>query len=287
MKKILVTTMLAFVSCLLIKAYASTVMVDYYGETFVSATGVERNMLINSDDTRECDIVVRPLGEGLRRNDGFVIPLENVFINNTHEDVYFRTHEYTNLFRRITLGGVQKPITAKIRDYGMVPAGTYSLPFEFQALDSETQGIIGTTVFNIQFIVPTTQQISFNGENPRIAIGVKEAFVKNRPIPNENNPIVYINSNCDWVLYLNTERFGEEAGTYYVRVISSSANVTESLRERIQLYPNTEIFIARGKAPANNEYLALEFAVEGKDGKIIKSGTYRSNLRFILKEDRR
>lgn len=262
-------------------------MMDYYGETYVSTTGIERYLLINSDDSRECDIMIRPIDEALTRTDGEVsIPLDKVYINNSHEDVYFRYNDYSTLLTKVTLGGVQKMLTARVRDYGMVPAGTYTLNFEIKALDSETQEFIAATSFNLHFVVPVQQQLNFNGAMSRITIGADSVFAKNKKIVTDENPIVYINSNCDWELVLNMERFGEGAGNYYVRVMAASANVNYRLNERTQVYPDSEIVLARGKAPANNEYISLEFAVQGKDGKIIKSGTYRNYLKFILKEDR-
>ena len=283
MKKLLITALFAF--CLSAPSEASYVIVDYQGDTVVHQQNIERNLIINSDDGGVYNIAVRPLDDAVRSSDGKVsIPLNNLYINNTREDVYLRYNEYSNIFDALTMGGVAKNMTAKIRDFGMVPAGTYSINFEVQATDVDTNQIASTTTFNLQFIVPTMQEISLHGEVPRITVGASDAFNKNKKITNETSPLVYINSNCDWELSVNADNFGEKAGNYYVRTVTASANVGERLQERVLLQEGKEIILARGKAPANNEYVSVEYSVETKDGKFIPAGNYDNKVRYILRE---
>lgn len=283
MKKLLITALFAF--CLSAPSEASFVIVDYQGDTVVHQQNIERNLIINSDDGGVYNIAVRPLDDAVRSSDGKVsIPLNNLYINNTREDVYLRYNEYSNIFDALTMGGVAKNMTAKIRDFGMVPAGTYSINFEVQATDVDTNQIASTTTFNLQFIVPSIQEISLHGEVPKITIGASDAFNKNKKITNETSPLVYINSNCDWELSVNADNFGEKAGNYYVRTVTASANVGERLQERVLLQEGKEIILARGKAPANNEYVSVEYSVETKDGKFIPAGNYDNKVRYILRE---
>ena len=283
MKKLLITALFAF--CLSAPSEASFVIVDYQGDTVVRQQNIERNLIINSDDGGVYNIAVRPLDDAVRSSDGKVsIPLNNLYINNTREDVYLRYNEYSNIFDALTMGGVAKNMTAKIRDFGMVPAGTYSINFEVQATDVDTNQIASTTTFNLQFIVPSIQEISLHGEVPKIIIGASDAFNKNKKITNETSPLVYINSNCDWELSVNADNFGEKAGNYYVRTVTASANVGERLQERVLLQEGKEIILAKGKAPANNEYVSVEYSVETKDGKFIPAGNYDNKVRYILRE---
>ena len=283
MKKLLITALFAF--CLSAPSEASFVIVDYQGDTVVHQQNIERNLIINSDDGGVYNIAVRPLDDAVRSSDGKVsIPLNNLYINNTREDVYLRYNEYSNIFDALTMGGVAKNMTAKIRDFGMVPAGTYSINFEVQATDVDTNQIASTTTFNLQFIVPSIQEISLHGEVPKITIGASDAFNKNKKITNETSPLVYINSNCDWELSVNADNFGEKAGNYYVRTVTASANVGERLQERVLLQEGKEIILAKGKAPANNEYVSVEYSVETKDGKFIPAGNYDNKVRYILRE---
>ena len=246
---------------------------------------IERNLIINSDDGGVYNIAVRPLDDAVRSSDGKVsIPLNNLYINNTREDVYLRYNEYSNIFDALTMGGVAKNMTAKIRDFGMVPAGTYSINFEVQATDVDTNQIASTTTFNLQFIVPSIQEISLHGEVPRITVGASDAFDKNKKITNETSPLVYINSNCDWELSVNADNFGDRAGNYYIRTVTASANVGERLQERVLLQEGKEIILAKGKAPANNEYVSVEYSVETKDGKFLPAGNYDNKVRYILRE---
>lgn len=283
MKKLLITALFAF--CLSAPSEASFVIVDYQGDTVVRQQNIERNLIINSDDGGAYNIAVRPLDDAVRSSDGKVsIPLNNLYINNTREDVYLRYNEYSNIFDALTMGGVAKNMTAKIRDFGMVPAGTYSINFEVQATDVDTNQIASTTTFNLQFIVPSIQEISLHGEVPRITVGASDAFNKNKKITNETSPLVYINSNCDWELSVNADNFGDRAGNYYIRTVTASANVGERLQERVLLQEGKEIILAKGKAPANNEYVSVEYSVETKDGKFIPAGNYDNKVRYILRE---
>lgn len=283
MKKLLITALFAF--CLSAPSEASFVIVDYQGDTVVRQQNIERNLIINSDDGGVYNIAVRPLDDAVRSSDGKVsIPLNNLYINNTREDVYLRYNEYSNIFDGLTMGGVAKNMTAKIRDFGMVPAGTYSINFEVQATDVDTNQIASTTTFNLQFIVPSIQEISLHGEVPRITVGASDAFDKNKKITNETSPLVYINSNCDWELSVNADNFGDRAGNYYIRTVTASANVGERLQERVLLQEGKEIILAKGKAPANNEYVSVEYSVETKDGKFIPAGNYDNKVRYILRE---
>ena len=283
MKKLLITALFAF--CLSAPSEASFVIVDYQGDTVVRQQNIERNLIINSDDGGVYNIAVRPLDDAVRSSDGKVsIPLNNLYINNTREDVYLRYNEYSNIFDALTMGGVAKNMTAKIRDFGMVPAGTYSINFEVQATDVDTNQIASTTTFNLQFIVPSIQEISLHGEVPRITVGASDAFNKNKKITNETSPLVYINSNCDWELSVNADNFGDRAGNYYIRTVTASANVGVRLQERVLLQEGKEIILAKGKAPANNEYVSVEYSVETKDGKFIPAGNYDNKVRYILRE---
>ena len=114
----MITALFAF--CLSAPSEASFVIVDYQGDTVVRQQNIERNLIINSDDGGVYNIAVRPLDDAVRSSDGKVsIPLNNLYINNTREDVYLRYNEYSNIFDALTMGGVAKNMTAKIRDFGI------------------------------------------------------------------------------------------------------------------------------------------------------------------------
>jgi len=287
MKKMFITTLLTFVSCLCLKADAM-IVVDYLGPTAVSPLGVERNLIINSSDGGEYDIAVRPLEDALVRNDGEVrIPLEYVYINNTHEDIYMRYDEYSTIFKGLTMSGRSKNMVAKIRNYGVVPAGIYNLSFEIQAVDTETRNVVETSSFNLQFVVPVVQNIGFHAQKPRINVDVADAFSINKKITSETNSQVYITSNSDWVLLLRNDYLGEQPGDYYVRTVAASGNVLERLQDRVRVEEGKEIIIAKGKAPANNEYVSVEYSVEGSNNEILKPGEFRTGMKYILREDKR
>ncbi len=286
MKKTFIAFLFIFVSCLFLKADAM-IVVDYMGPTATSPLGVERNLILNSDEGGEYDIAVRPLDDALVRNDGEVrIPLEYIFINNTHEDIYMRYNEFSTIFKRTYFGTASRNMVAKVRNFGVVPAGVYNLSFEIQAVDPETRLVAATSSFNLQFIVPVEQRLGFPSQKPRINVGVNDAFATNKKISSETNPQVYITSNADWVLLLRNDCTEEQPGYYYVRTVAGSQNVTERLQDRVRVEEGKEIVIARGKAPANNEYVAVEYSIEGKDGQVLKPGEYTNHMRYILRQER-
>ena len=266
---------------------AATVIIDNQGDTFIRPQMVERNLLINSNEGGEFDIAVRPLDPYMESVDGnYKIPLEYVYINNNREDVYLRYNQYSNLLKNTEMNGVSKQLVAKVKGYGMIPAGVYNLNLEVESRDSDTQKVDGTSIFNLQFVVRTFQELNYNGEDPKINVGADEAFNINTKITTDTVPMIYVNSNCDWVLSLNTDRFGEGAGNYYIRTVAASPMVRERLQEKVLITPGKEIIIAKGKAPSDNQYVSLEFSLESKDGEILRAGDYVNNARFILREDK-
>lgn len=276
--------MLLLATCF--QSQASTVIIDYQGDTVVRQKNVERNLLIRCDDSGAYDIAIKPLDNALKSYDGNIsVPLENVYINNTREDVYLRYNEYSNLFKNLEMGGISQNVTARVRDFGMLPAGNYGLNFEIQATDTETQTVVSTSIFTLQFIVPVVQEVSITSELPKIIVGASDAFNPQKKVVNEAPSVVNINSNSDWVLSACYDNLSDSKDNYYVRTISASPNVFERLQERVLLETGKEIIIAKGKAPADNEFVSVEFSLSGADGKYIPAGIYENRIKYILREE--
>ena len=284
MKKLLLTTITAItLSC--VSVNASMVMLDYFGETLVTTNNIERTLIVNSDDGKEYDIAIRPLEEYIQNVDGsYTIPLEYLFINNTREDVYLKYNEYSNIFYGAEMNGVPRNMTAKIKNYGVVPAGTYSLLLEVQAIDVETREIASTSSFNLQFDVPILHELNAYSEDIYIKVGSSDAFKASHKTASENSPMIYVRSNTDWILSLDTTEFGDMVGNYYVRTTASSSKVTSRLQERALIVPNREIILARGKAPAENEFVSVEISVENPADGALKAGEYVNKIRYVLRE---
>ena len=284
MKKLLLTTIIAFtLAC--VPADSSMVLLDYIGETLVTTNNIERTLIVNSDDGKHYNIAVRPLEESIKNVDGsYTIPLEYLFINNTREDVYLKYNEYSNIFFETAMDGVPKNMTAKIKNCGIVPAGTYSVLLEVQATDIETGEIASTSSFNLQFMVPIVHELNLYSEDTKITVSSSNAFKPLHRTPSEQAPMVYIRSNTDWILSIDTTDFGETIGNYYIRTTSASPNVTSRLQERALIIPNREIILARGKAPADNEFVAVELSVENPQRGAFKAGEYVNRIRYVLRE---
>lgn len=284
MKKLLLTTIigLAF-ACT--PSDAAFVLLDYFGETHVTSNNIERTLIVNSDDGKSYNIAVRPLEESITSNDGETsIPLEYLFINNTREDVYLKYNEYSNVIWGSSMEDIPRNMTAKIKEYGIVPAGVYSINLEIQATDVDTREVVSTSAFNLQFVVPVVHELNAYGEEPLVKIGAEDAFRRNHKIANEISPMIYIRSNTDWVLTLDTSEFDDSIANYYVRTTSASGKVTSRLQEKALIVPDREIILARGKAPAQNEFVAVEFSVENREGKVIPAGNYTNRIKYVLRE---
>ena len=284
MKKLLLTTFIAFMLAN-VPVDSSMVLLDYIGETLVTTNNIERTLIVNSDDGRQYNIAIRPLEESIQKVDGsYSIPLENLFINNTREDVYLKYNEYSNIFYATTMDGVPRNMTAKIKNFGVVPAGTYNLLLEVQAIDVETSEVASTSSFNLQFNVPILHELNTYAENTFIRVASTDAFKASYKTPCETAPMVYIRSNTDWILSVDTSEFGEAIGNYYIRTTAASSKVTSRLQERALIIPNREIILARGKAPADNEFVAVEISVENPADGALKAGEYVNRVRYVLRE---
>ena len=183
MKKVLLTTLIAtLLSCASVNA--AIISIDYFSDsTLVTSNNVERTLIVRSDDGESYDIAIRPLDDGVYGSDGVtVIPLENLFFNNTKEDVYVRYNEYSNIFHGSEMSEVPRNIVAKIKDYGVVPAGIYTVTLEVQAKPIDSDDIIATTSFALQFVVNDFHEVSTYGEAPKLTISASDAFVKNKKI---------------------------------------------------------------------------------------------------------
>ena len=261
------------------------VLLDYFGETLVTTNNIERTLIVNSDDGKQYNIAIRPLEESIKNVDGtYTIPLENFFINNTREDVFLKYNEYSNIFYDTVMDGTPRHMTAKIKDFGVVPSGTYSILLEVQAIDIETAEVASTTSFNLQFIVPIIHELNLYSEDMKITVSSTDAFKNSQKIASEKAPMIYIRSNTDWILSIDTADFGDMVGNYYVRTTSASSNVTSRLQEQALIIPNREIILARGKAPANNEFVAVELSVENPADGALRAGDYLNKIRYVLRE---
>lgn len=284
MKRLLLTTFTAFaLAC--VPTEASMVIFDYIGETYVTPNNIERTLLVNSDDGKSYNVAVRPLEEAITSHDGKVsIPLEYLFINNTREDVYFKYNEFSNVLWHQDSDGAPKNMTAKIKNFGIVPAGTYSIMLEIQATDIQTGEIASASSFNLQFVVPVVHELNTYSETPKIVVSANDVFKKSHRVANEVSPMIYIRSNTDWVLTLDTRDFGDAIGDYYVRTTAASGKVTSRLQERAKITPDREIILARGKAPAENDYVTVEFSVESPANDVLRAGDYVNRVKYVLRE---
>ena len=284
MKNFLFTSILTLMlAC--VPTDAAIVLLDYFGETHVTSNNVERTLIVTSDDGRSYNIAMRPLEEAITNSDGSVsIPLEYLFLNNTREDVFVKYNEYSNIIWGRTMEEIPRNITAKIKEYGIIPAGIYSINFEVQATDVETNEIVSNSSFNLQFIVPVVHELNTYSNEPQIKVSVEDAFKRNHKIANEISPMIYVRSNTDWVLTLDTTDFDTSIGNYYVRTTTASDKVTSRLQEKALIVPNREIILARGKAPAQNEFVTVEFSIEGSNGNIIPAGNYVNKVKYVLRE---
>ena len=132
--------------------------------------------------------------------------------------------------------------------------------------------------------MPVVHELNTYSETPKITLGANDVFKTNQRVVNETSPMIYIRSNTDWILSIDTTAFGEMAGKYYVRTTSASDKVTSRLQEQALIIPGKEIILARGKAPAQNEFVSVEFSVENTSENTIKAGEYINNIKYVLRE---
>lgn len=286
MKKTLITALISlFFTLSCVSANAASIVIDgAVYNTVIQANGAERSFLMKIDEGGRYDVVFKPLSDELTGTNGINIPLSYLYMNNNTEDLYMRYNEETFLYKNHDfLDNDTKSLTLKVLNYGMVPAGTYTLNTQFTVYEADTQTQIATCVYMLQLIVLNNQSMTFGVERPTISVAPENAFKKTGKIYTTTQPTVIVNSNCDWELVLDPTGFGDAVGNYFVRVTNATSGVKEKLQTETQIN-NSGIVIARGEAPANGEIITLQYGIESKDGDIIKNGTYENTLRYILRE---
>ncbi len=284
MKKLLLTTFI--VLGFAVPANAFDLVVEHQSETFVGSNGcvVERTLNIRSNETGRYDITIKPLESTLDNTAGTVqIPMANVFVNNMSEDLPMIAQTETNLYQGVNIeNSLPQIATIRVKDYGVVPAGTYMLNFELQATNLDTAEV-RVSPFTLMLVIPVTQSVETRTPTAIITLTSENAFKKNESTSNEVAPMVYVNSNTPWELSLNTDNLVATDRNYYIRVVNSSSDMT-TLTEKVLLEPAREYILATSTLPANGAYVTVEFSMEGKDGKIIKVGTVDNVLRYIVRE---
>lgn len=283
MKKLLLLFFILFI----FPCAKAEVAFDCIGNVIYSDTGVEQQLLVKSNGNNNYDIAIRPLDDFLTDSEGkHKIPLDSIFINNGTEDIFLKYNSLSYLYTALK-GGKSRVLTAKIRDFGIVPKGNYNLNLEILQLNSDTQNTIHSSSFILQFIVPSYQKLSFYERNPQIKVGIDNALQKNKQFNSEKYQQVYITSNSDWVLSVKTgDLLINNDSNYFIRATGASNNVKDYIKERYRLEPNREIIIAKGNANSHNEYVSIEYSVENSDNHFLKPGEYVDNIKFVLREDR-
>ncbi len=287
MKKKLITTLIVFTWTILCPSFAAVEM-DYQDTTTaITSVGIERKLIINGNDDERYRVEIRPLQGYISNATGTAeIPLTKFVINNNIQDIDFIDNEFSTIFENVVFNNIPKLINAKIRDFGMVPMGTYNIGLQIQATNLDT-GEIVSTMFNLQFVVPKTQNIAITGSATEFNLSTSDILRKNARVNSNTTTPITINSNCDWILILKTDSdYGDVPGKYYVRTISGTSNVIQRLQENVVLEENKEIILAKGKAPSSNETVTIQYMLEGMDGKFIPAGSYNNKVKYLITEDR-
>ena len=286
MKKTIITLLILFSTLFCLKANAVSIVVDnsLYNTT-VQANGVSRAFIMRIDEGGQYDVVFKPLSDELTGSNGVNIPISYMYINNNSEDLYMRYQEETFLYRNQSfIDNDTKVLTAKILNYGMVPAGNYSISMQFTVYEANTEIQVATGVYEMMFIVPVTQTITFGAGQPTINVINENAFRTSGKVSTTTTPLITIHSNCDWELLADGTEMGDTVGNYYIKVSGASSGVLEKLVSDTKLNDVSSIVIARGRGPANGETLTMKYSVESKDGKFLKAGQYNNAIKYTLRE---
>ena len=287
MKKTFITALIFFSTLFGLKAEAASVVIDSsVYNTVTQANGIQRSFLLKIDDGGQYDVVFKPLNDELIGSNGVNIPLNYVYINNNTEDLYMRYMQETFLYKNTEFfDGATKVLTAKVLNYGIVPAGNYTLNTQFTIYQSNTLNQVATGVYDLRFVVLPEQNITFGVEQSTINVTPDKAFNKAGKVYTTTQPTIIVTSNCPWELIADTSSFGDAVGNYYIKVKNATEGVTEKLMTETQISGSTApIVIARGKGPANGEIITMQYGLESKDGKIIHSGDYSNTIRYTIRE---
>ena len=286
MKKVLLTSLIALMlSCA--QAFAADMAVQYLTETLTNGNTISRNFTMRSSDGANYRIEMTPLDEAITSSDGTTtIPItnENFYVHNTREDVFFKFNEASLVTDGVDLDSESLSLMAVIKDYGIVPAGTYTLRMAIHATNLESNETIDTS-FNFEFIIPVDHVIGLGPDIPKISVSASDVFKKTDKITNESTSMINIRSNTDWILTLDARKMEEFQGKLYVRTTAGSDKVSSRLQEYALITPGTsEIILARGAAPAENEYVSVEYSMENPTEGAIPAGEYFYKVKYLLTE---
>ena len=91
-------------------------------------------------------------------------------------------------------------------------------------------------------------------------------------------------------LILDTSNFGNQIGKYYFQVTAASANVTEYEKNQIEILPNRQYILAKGKPTVteaingnySNDFITINYTLKNTSERFFKEGEFNNFINYII-----
>lgn len=180
----------------------ANVVVKNLGETIISSNQVTRQIQIQEDSfvSLQFLIKVRTLDSFISNssNPKYKIPINQLYLSDGENEFQMLPNAEILL---LSLSGLQfwgytKNYNCIIKNIGVLPPGTYSTRLQFQ---TQTALFTYNTVYNLSFVIPTTQEVSCVTNPVNIKLTPENVFETNLNISNVTSPQVLIKSNDNFI----------------------------------------------------------------------------------------
>lgn len=291
MKKIFI--ILLFILIQIQSPVFANVIVKNLGDTIISANQITKQIQVQEDSLIRLQflIKVRTLDPFISNssNPQYKIPINQLYLNDGENEFQMQPNSEITL---LSLSGLQllgytKNYNCVIKNIGVLPPGTYSTRLQFQ---TQTALLTFNTVYNLSFTIPTTQEVSSITNPVNIRLTPDNVFETNSNIANTTSPQILVKSNDKWKLILDTSNLGNLTGKYYFQITGVSKNVTDYETSQIEILPNRQYIIAKGKPTVtepitgnySTDYINIKYYLKNTSEKYLKEGQFKNYINYII-----
>lgn len=221
----------------------------------------------------------------------YKIPVSQLYLNDgTNEFQMNYNTQVTTIFNlEITILGHIENYNCTIKNIGVLPPGTYTTRLQ---VDTNTPLTPDSTVYNLSFTVPYTQEISTVTNPVNITLTPANVFEHNAIVDNATTSQINIKSNGKWKLIMNTSGLGTLPANYYFLITGASSNVTNYISSETQILPNQQYELARGNATVTTpvsgtyttDFINLKYRLKNNTGTYMNEGSYNNYATFTIQQ---
>ena len=267
----------------------------------ISGTIISSNQIMASIQLIEDSYIERNFSIKLRALDlefyntsypQYKIPINKLYLNDGVNEFQIQTNTDMTLFslNNCEYPGYSKNYNCILKNIGVLPPGTYSTRLQFQ---TQIDSCVYTTIYNLCFTIPLNQDVSCITNPVNITLTPENVFDVNASISNTTSPQILIKSNDKWKLILDTSNLGNLIGKYYFQITGVSSNVTDYETSKLEILPNRQYVIARGKPTTKGiitdgyctDFVNIKYSLQNTSDRFLKEGKFNNYINYIIGRD--